>query len=257
MKYYLAEANQNTFILYDFLDKQSVDQKLLNEVQKALLFENRDDALLLVNGSEKKGAFIAQMLVLGQDGQLGEFCGNGARACGAYLFDNYPHAKQHYLITPYGLHPLQKYDEDVYSINLPAASFEIDSKFIADPQTFRSKYPWIFVNMIEPHLTLEGEMSDQELYKQGRELNTQRDLFPLGINLNVWQIQRDGTLFVKTFERGVQRLTRSCGTGSLSCASIYKSQGHVRVITPGGPLDICLGVSGIELKGSGYYSKQE
>lgn len=249
MSYFLTEANQNTFILFDKLEEKCVDTKFLANAQKALERENRDDVLILTNGHLKDSTYCAKMVVLGLDGELGEFCGNGARACGAYLFKKFPGIEKFCLITKYGEHPLQKYGAGIYSIKLPRPSFDIDRKFIADPEYFQRAYQWKFVNMIEPHLTLEAKMSDQELFELGTEINSKKDLFPLGINLNVWHRQKDDTLFVKTYERGVQRLTRSCGTGSLSCASQHLQHGTVKVSTPGGVLDIILHSDGIELKG--------
>ncbi len=249
MNYLLTEANQNTFILYDLLDKQGVDTSFLPLARQSLEQEQRDDALILVNGHSVNGSYHAKMVVLGLDGELGEFCGNGARACGAYLFKKFPDIRQFYLETGYGTHPLNSYGKEVYSVKLPLPSYDIDRKFIADPDYFKRTYPWTFVNMIEPHLTLKGEMSDEELHSLGKELNADKKLFPLGINLNVWHVREDDTLFVKTYERGVQRLTRSCGTGSLSCASQYIKEGTLKVFTPGGPLDIILHADGIELKG--------
>lgn len=249
MKYYLAEACRNTFVLFDCLDGSFSEERFFQKARQKLEDENRDDALILAEGKLEGGAFYTRMIVLGLDGALGEFCGNGARACASYLFKNYPFLQKIFLTTSQGAHPLHKYEDGKYSIKLPPARFEYNPKFIANAKLFKQKYAFDYVEMIEPHLAVQRKMSNEELFALGRELNQQKDLFPLGINVNAWYILDEETIFVKTYERGVKRLTQSCGTGSMSCASIYRAQGIVHVVTPGGSLEVRLENEGIELKG--------
>lgn len=245
MKPLLAEACHNTFLLLDQLHYRAVDQATLKHTHQLLLAEQRDDALLLVNGKSEGSILTAQMIVLGLDGELGEFCGNGSRACAAYLFDQYPQFRSFYLTTAWGKHRLERYG-DLYSIELPHPRFEPNPKFLSDP-LFLEKQGYHYIEMIEPHLLVEGELSDDELFELGRALNAQKNIFPLGINVNAWHF--NGQLFVKTYERGVQRLTKSCGTGSVSCAAYLMKRGALTVITPGGELQIALHDEGITLKG--------
>jgi diaminopimelate epimerase len=249
MKYYLAEACENTFVLFDCLSLPMVDETFLEEAHQCLEEEERDDALILVGGEQIDDTLQARLLVLGLDQELGEFCGNGARACAAYLFERHPLRRRFFLLTEQGKHPLAQHAGGIYSIALPPARFEWNKKFIADPALFEKDERFCYVEMLEPHLILEGEMSDAELLSLGKEINQRKDLFPLGINVNSWHVLSEGTLSVKTYERGVQRLTRSCGTGSMSCAAFYKKEGTVLVSTPGGLLEITLHKNGIQLKG--------
>ncbi len=250
MKYYLAEACQNTFILLDCLEYTQADTHILQAVHHHLIAENRDDALILIDGNETGDAFTARMLVLGQDGTLGEFCGNGSRACAAFLFAHYSHAQSLFLLSSKGKHPLIQQGEAIYSIQLPPVSFVPNAKFVPHPEQLPKEL--IYAEAIEPHLILQGSMSDAELRAIGRQWNQRKDLFPLGINVNACEVIEEGVLFVKTFERGVQNLTKSCGTGSLSCAAFYCIQGIVQVHTPGGALTIGLNPDSIVLQGPAH-----
>jgi diaminopimelate epimerase len=258
MKYYLAEACQNTFVLMDCLEPSMDPTLILHQAHEYLKYENRDDALILTEGARQGNAFYARMVVLGLDGTLGEFCGNGSRACAAYLFERYPRVEKFFLTTKYGAHPLMRHDDGFYSIKLPPARFEINDKFIANPNLFKKAYGFDYVEMIEPHLVVQKAMSDEELLSLGRELNSRKDLFPHGININAWQKLNEGSLHVKTYERGVQRLTRSCGTGSMSCAAFCGFHGNVHVSTPGGSLIIQVQGDGIVLKGpASFFDKDK
>jgi diaminopimelate epimerase len=253
MKYYLGDACQNTFVFFDRLETSALDESFLKQVHSTLLKEKRDDALILFNGRFQEEGFYAQMMVLGLDGAIAEFCGNGARVCAAYLFERYPRSKRHYLTTGSGIYPLQKYGSDLYSVKLPPANFAWNEKFIADFAAFEGLTRFFYVNMLEPHLILQEELSDEQLLSLGKELNQRKDLFPSGINVNAWHLLEDDRLFVKTYERGVQRLTLSCGTGSMSCAAFHKSLGTLFVSTPGGDLEVILQEDGIELKGPAFF----
>lgn len=69
--------------------------------------------------------------------------------------------------------------------------------------------------------------------------------FPEGANVNFVQVTGPGSIRVRTFERGVEAETLSCGTGATASAAIAHHLGlvgeTVEVETPGGPLTIALG----------------
>jgi diaminopimelate epimerase len=247
MEYFLAEACENTFVVFDCLGTPVVESPFLQKAHDCLVQEKRDDALILIDGQAHTDALYLQMMVLGLDGSLGEFCGNGARAIAAYLFENYPMYKQFFLKTPVGVLALNKHGLEIYSVQLPPARLQWNPKFIC--KGFNELKHFTFVDMIEPHLVFEGELSDEELISLGRKLNAQKEIFPLGINLNAWRVLTDGSLYVRTYERGVQRLTQACGSGSVSCAVVYKQTGSIQVTTAGGLLEIAIQKDGIILKG--------
>ncbi len=59
----------------------------------------------------------------------------------------------------------------------------------------------------------------------GMYLNKQRiDLFPHGINVNFARVKRNGSTSIefRTFERGINKETLSCGTGSVAVAYVAK-----------------------------------
>jgi len=259
--YYLAEAIRNTFLIYDGLKHSSLDQSVMQRIHSCLIKENRDDAMILVDGQVKDNAFFARMIVLGVDGALGEFCGNGSRACAAYLFTHYPQYQNFFLVSNRGTHQLHRYQDGTYSTHLPHVNFEINPKFVALPEKFVKNnqfYSFAFegkhlfyADAIEPHLIVQEEISDDELEQLGKAINQQKELFPLGINVNACRILNDNAIRVRTYERGVQRLTQACGTGSCCSAAWYLKgrEGQVQVTTLGGQLEISFFSEGLKLKG--------
>ncbi|MBF8263906.1 MAG: diaminopimelate epimerase [Parachlamydiales bacterium] len=259
--YFLAEGCQNTFLIYDAATRRTLDPAFLKWVHSYLIKEKRDDAMILVDGQADGDTFSARMVVLGVDAELGEFCGNGSRACAAYLFSHYPQYINFNLISNRGVHRLLRHSDGTYSTFLPRVNFEINRKFIAKPEMFDKNgrfYSFEFkgkhlfyADAIEPHLIVQEKLSDDELEELGKAVNQLKDLFPLGINVNSCRVINDHAIRVRTFERGVQRLTQACGTGSC-CSSAWflkDEDGRVQVTTLGGQLEIALGPDGLELRG--------
>ena len=259
--YYFAEACKNTFLLFDYLSMNQIDQPALQQACEHLIKEKRDDAMLLFEGQVKGDSFFARMLVLGVDGALGEFCGNGARACAAYLFSRYPEYLNFYLVSNRGIHQLSRYQDGTYSIQLPPINFEPSSKFVARADRFSKNdgcYSFLFegkhfvyADVIEPHLIIQEEINDEELLRLGHLINQQKDFFPLGINVNSCRVLDDNSILVRTYERAVQKLTQSCGTGSCCSAAwhLKGKDGTVSATTLGGNLEITVRSDGINLKG--------
>ena len=259
--YFTAEACKNTFVLYDRLNLKEVDDNLFKLVHANLMKEDKDDALILIDGKIKGKDFYAKMIVLGQDATFGEFCGNGSRVCANYLFSKYQDMENFYLVSNLGIMKMYKYENNIYAIDLPLVRFVINEKFIAKKELFEKEDEFYFIKLegkkfyyaeaIEPHLVLQEKVSDKELFELGQKLNQRKDIFPNGININACDIVEENLLKVKTYERGVQRLTQSCGTGSSSSCAIYLKgkKNKVKVQTPGGLLEITLKDNSIELKG--------
>jgi diaminopimelate epimerase len=71
---------------------------------------------------------------------------------------------------------------------------------------------------------------------------------PSGTNVNFVEKTTDSSIFVRTYERGVENETLSCGTGVTACALAFAhysteqqpslSMSHVKVETPGGALEV-------------------
>jgi diaminopimelate epimerase len=252
MKYYLAEASKNTFILFDCLEESTLDEGFLKEAQLLLEAEGRDDVLILMQGASSGARFYAHMAVWGLDGTFGEFCGNGARACAAYLFDKYPTYDEFYLVTKWGAHPLKKHGHGIYSIHIPPPSYFLNPRFITTSAISNS---YTYVEVIEPHLVISKSMEDTELFALGQKLNGTRDYFPQGINVNAYSVCEDGVLTIKTYERGIKRLTQSCGSGSIACAACYLQDSYktLQVVNPGGIVEVTLQKDGAVLKGDARY----
>ena len=80
------------------------------------------------------------------------------------------------------------------------------------------------------------------------------DAFPCGANVTIASSHSDEAFDQRTYERGVEGETRSCGTGAVAVAAVARELGHtdaeaVAVHPPGGRLDILFDGRGVVLAG--------
>lgn len=80
------------------------------------------------------------------------------------------------------------------------------------------------------------------------------DIFPKGANVNFVNLAAEGHLNVRTYERGIEGETLSCGTGSVAAAVIANKLGmtgnEIKVNTLGGILNITIDGGYVFMEGS-------
>ena len=80
------------------------------------------------------------------------------------------------------------------------------------------------------------------------------DAFPCGANVTIASSHSDGAFDQRTYERGVEGETRSCGTGAVAVTAVARELGHtdaeaVAVHPPGGRLNVRFDGRGVVLAG--------
>lgn len=236
--YIRGEGCGNTFLIFDCLE---TSHEAFNDIMKgaheSLLKEKRDDALILKTEQRDSQRLVLTMIVLEPDQSIAEFCGNGARVVSRFLQHKFGDKKmEYYLKTSRGMRKVW-WDKNTFFVDMGKTSLYLNSNKFLTPkiETFTlglgmKKFTFFWTETMEPHLVTFEAIDEDELEDLGLYLNYhQRDFFPLGINLNKAEITSKSTLTVTTFERGVNRITEACGTGSTSCAMLAKALGHLEI----------------------------
>jgi diaminopimelate epimerase len=100
----------------------------------------------------------------------------------------------------------------------------------------------LFINTGSPHyVRFVSDTDKMDVYHTGREIRYSQDFHPAGTNVNFVQKMGKETIYVRTYERGVEDETLSCGTGVTASAlamGLKEGNDHVYIKTRGGELEV-------------------
>jgi diaminopimelate epimerase len=99
-----------------------------------------------------------------------------------------------------------------------------------------------FINTGSPHLIKwKSDIKDLPVFDEGKKIRYSNDFKPAGTNVNFVQQLDNNSIFVRTYERGVENETLSCGTGVTAAALAsfsHQNSSPVTVKTLGGELSV-------------------
>lgn len=230
-------ATGNDFVVVD--NRKSVIGSRLSVIAKKLCDRKLGigaDGLILLEKS-KKCDF--KMRIFNPDGSEPDMCGNGSR-CVALFANNEKIAKSGMSIET---------GAGVLSATVKSSNVKIN---MTDPKDLHLKlglkidnkiYQLNHINTGVPHVVCFANSIDSlDLFTLGRAIRYHRAFMPEGTNVNIVEAKRKNSIYVRTYERGVESETLACGTGSVASAIIsgiikgFKSP--VKVHTKGGDLKI-------------------
>jgi diaminopimelate epimerase len=100
----------------------------------------------------------------------------------------------------------------------------------------------IFINTGSPHyIRFTDTVNDYPVYDEGKRIRYDAGFSPGGTNVNFVEAKTGNSIFVRTYERGVENETLSCGTGvtAAALASSFKGfKSPVNIKTLGGDLSV-------------------
>lgn len=206
-------AGNDFIIIADFSEQFLLTQSHIQKLCKRQTGIGAD-GLIFVRYADKADF---SMSYFNADGSYAALCGNGLRCTGQYLVDQ--------------------------QIGKPSFSIEIGNRILTVKQirekifTFLPKPEvkhWALhdqeqllyvVDSGVPHAVLfyEGEINIMEL---GQRLRFSPLFYPEGVNVNFVRIVDKKNLEVRTYERGVEQETLSCGTGAVASVFVAHQLGY-------------------------------
>jgi diaminopimelate epimerase len=85
-----------------------------------------------------------------------------------------------------------------------------------------------FINTGVPHaVAWVDDVHEVDLIKLGKAIRYHEQFAPEGTNADVARLEPDGTLTIRTYERGVEAETLACGTGAAAVALIAAHRGFL------------------------------
>jgi diaminopimelate epimerase len=228
--FFKYEGTGNDFILFD--DRENSfdgnNSKLISRLCDRRFGIGADGLMLLRN---KKG-FDFEMVYFNSDGNPSSMCGNGGRC-------------------------ISRFANDIGAVKKNEVTFmAIDGEHTAiiGPETVKLKMndvseiesgtDFFFLSTGSPHYVKFMEaVSELDVYAEGKKIRNSERFRKEGTNVN-FVSPDNGGIFVRTYERGVEDETLSCGTGVTASALAASLKGIVpatdkcAVHTRGGNLSV-------------------
>jgi len=206
------------------------------------------DGLILIESSARA---TFRMRYWNSDGSVGEFCANGTRCAARFAFMNVIAPRRMTIETGAGITGAEVSDGGLVTLSLqPPHSFRAERPLRVGDRTVRGSFLVVGV----PHYVvyLRDELWSQDIVPLGRAIRTHPDLQPAGANVNFVVVRGANEIEVRTYERGVEAETLSCGSGVVASSTVSALFGKVKapvsVLTRSGiTLEVNLKVDGPEV----------
>ena len=220
------QATGNDFVMVDNRDGKYAFTK--EQIQKVCdrKFGVGADGIMLI---EKHPSLDFNLIYYNADGSA-SLCGNGSRAAVKMASS---------LGMLNGKAKFNAYD-GLHEATLQAnGNVRLKMNDVSNVKKMGSDF---FINTGSPHFIqfiING--MDFPVFDTGRKIRYSEDFKPGGTNANFVEPMDNNTIFVRTYERGVENETLSCGTGVTAAAlaaSFHKYSSPITVKTLGGELSV-------------------
>ena len=227
VKFYKYQGTGNDFILFD-----NREARLNLDTNKIALLCNRRfgvgaDGLMYL---QRKDGYDFEMVYFNSDGNQSTMCGNGGRCLIQFAYSLGYTAKQCKFMAVDGKHYGEILDNGIVSLKM---------NDVADIENLENDY---ILNTGSPHyVQFVKEASSLPIIELAHKIRYGNRFAKDGINVNFVEVKSANEIYVRTYERGVENETLSCGTGVVASSLAYalKSDAHlsqINVETPGGKL---------------------
>jgi diaminopimelate epimerase len=236
----------NDFILIDNRSNniQPDDNSLIKRLCDRRLGIGADGLMLI----DYQNPARFRLIYFNADGETAEMCGNGARC--AVFFMHLAKPKLSDFEFSVGNN---EYSGSVTGKNKVRVTWNKAPRIIKQDGLAKIILPayeqFAFVNSGVPHLILQvkNNLDELDIRKWGPYYRQHSFFQPAGTNVDFIKIT-DNNIHIRTFERGVEGETLSCGTGALAAAAAAINWGYlkssVHIISRGGNLQVGLSENG-------------
>jgi diaminopimelate epimerase len=243
-------GNGNDFIVIDEYHKLVIPDEMKGQFASCYCdrrFGVGADGVIFVMKSAKDDL---RMRLFQPDESEAEMCGNGIRCLAKFAFDTGYVKGSCTIETPAGsIGVAMDSTEDGFSATVMMTPPQFDRKDIPATGTGEYKehigdYDVYAVNTGVPHAVIVVGSVDAVDVEAAAPAIRRHASFPKGANVNFVEKTGENSISIRTFERGVEAETLSCGTGATASAAVMHRLGLtgdiVEVETRGGPLTIYL-----------------
>ncbi len=230
IQFYKYQGTGNDFILIDNRDgKVKLNAEQITQLCDRRFGIGADGVMLLSFAKEDTVDFNLDFY--NPDGSQ-SFCGNGSRCATAFAKSLGLAGDKTDFMAFDGIHSATIDGEGTVAVKM------------LDVGAIRPFQDGFFLNTGSPHVVIEVKGLDKfSVVEVGRKIRYSKEFEPGGTNVNFVEAIGDGKYKVRTYERGVENETYSCGTGVTAAAiAMHKKHnlkaGEIGLETLGGELKV-------------------
>lgn len=228
IQFFKYQGTGNDFVMID--DRQNQFDKSNHRLVAHLCdrkFGVGADGLILIRNHAD---YDFEMIYFNADGHEGSMCGNGGRAIVRFAHDLGIIGNETKFIAVDGEHLASVTPTTVSLKMMDVAEVEVSDNFY-------------FMDTGSPHYVefLNEDLTKTDVFSKGKAIRYNNRFKAEGTNVNFVEKTSNQSLYVRTYERGVEDETLSCGTGVTACAlasSYLGMKSPVDIKTLGGDLSI-------------------
>lgn len=235
MKFYKYQGTGNDFIIIDNIKNNANFEKMLEKEFVKNICDRRfgvgADGFMIIEKSEK---YDFKMRYFNSNGLESTMCGNGGRCIVSFA---------NFLGLIGNKTTFEAINDKYYAEILNNGDISLIMKDVRD--IFIKNEKECFLDTGSPHHVLfVDKVVDLDVFKLGKEIRNSEQYHKInGANVNFVEQVNDDTFRVRTYERGVEDETYSCGTGAvasgLSAHKMKKTQSNIiNINTKGGNLKV-------------------
>ena len=229
IEFYKYHGTGNDFVILDNFN-QTAPELTTKQIKHLCSrhFGIGADGLMMLS---KKVGYDFEMVYYNADGNESSMCGNGGRCLVKFAHHMGIHKSMYIFIATDGEHEAEIDSDGTVSLRMHDVK-EVDYHI-----------HHTIINTGSPHFVKFTENVESiPVVSTGREIRYSHSFAKQGINVNFVETLDDSTIFVRTYERGVEDETLSCGTGVTAAALLaaHNERGfnNVAVKTKGGRLSV-------------------
>ena len=228
--FYKYEGTGNDFIFIDNRQESfPKDNVMLIESLCNRRFGIGADGLILI---ENDAETDFRMVYYNSDGNQSSMCGNGGRCIVSFAKSLNIISDQTTFLATDGLHHAYVLDNGIISLGMK------------DVTEVKIEKDYVFLNTGSPHhVVLVDDLDNYEVKSNGAKIRYSDLYGNAGSNVNFVKQLSDNHFRLRTYERGVEDETLSCGTGATATAiamnAIGKTNSHkIALDVEGGKLEV-------------------